>query len=262
MLYSKAKKLLNRLATKISFSFLNLISGFLMEAHPEWNVRTWSNREARKFGKIFDGTVLNLSGWKDKDKEKGFYKEYFPNCKTYTVSNIRKTFGASGYDDEIIIDLEEPLNDNSPSFDLVFSHTVLEHVENPGLAMDHLTSISNCSLMLVVPFMQSLHWIEGEYYDYWRYTPFSLRNELSKRGFEILYMSWNENTPLMDTYIFCIASRNPNKYSDVFPKTPNMVFTRNSPGQVFQNLLWPQKNDTTLFRKVGEAVGRTLARKK
>lgn len=49
--------------------------------------RVWSNQELKKFGFIFQGDIVNISGWKDMDKEGNRYKEYFKNAKSYQISN-------------------------------------------------------------------------------------------------------------------------------------------------------------------------------
>lgn len=39
--------------------------------------RVWSNRELEKFGHLFSGKGVNVSGWKDIDKEGKKYRDYF-----------------------------------------------------------------------------------------------------------------------------------------------------------------------------------------
>ena len=39
--------------------------------------RIWSNRELAKFAPLFQGSVVNVSAWKDFDKERMYYREYF-----------------------------------------------------------------------------------------------------------------------------------------------------------------------------------------
>ena len=41
--------------------------------------RIWSNQELRKFSHLFRGKVINVSGWKDCDKEGHIYRDYFSN---------------------------------------------------------------------------------------------------------------------------------------------------------------------------------------
>lgn len=50
--------------------------------------RSWSNTELAKFSSLFDGTVINVSAWEDKDKEGRTYKSYFSNCEDYFTSNF------------------------------------------------------------------------------------------------------------------------------------------------------------------------------
>lgn len=51
--------------------------------------RIWSNRELKKFAKLFRGTVVNVSGWKDNDKEGANYREYFINASEYWITNYK-----------------------------------------------------------------------------------------------------------------------------------------------------------------------------
>ena len=63
---------------------------FLRRLYPERafrKPRVWSNNVLRSFANIFEGEVINVSGWNDEDKEGGFYKDYFSNCSSYKISN-------------------------------------------------------------------------------------------------------------------------------------------------------------------------------
>ena len=51
--------------------------------------RSWSNRELRLLGPHFEGSVINVSGKVDGDKEGGLYRTYFPSASEYYVSNYR-----------------------------------------------------------------------------------------------------------------------------------------------------------------------------
>ncbi|MFW6283232.1 MAG: hypothetical protein ACOC1P_04245, partial [Minisyncoccales bacterium] len=91
--------------------------------------RYWSNQELRKFSHLFSGKVINVSAWKDIDKQGNRYKDYFSNCSEYYLSNIEgKGKGIQGLNNEFKLDLEENLNpDLENRFDVVFNHTTLEH---------------------------------------------------------------------------------------------------------------------------------------
>src|SRR5262245_10738440 len=93
--------------------------------------RIWSNAELRKICSLVDGAVVNVSGWKDEDKQGGHYRDYFPRATSYSISNWRAD--ARGFQgdiaNEFFLDLEEPLEPSlKRKFDVVFNHTVLEHV--------------------------------------------------------------------------------------------------------------------------------------
>jgi len=54
--------------------------------------RIWSNSELRKFAHLFTGKVINVSAWKDLDKEGNRYKNYFINASEYWISNYKPEF--------------------------------------------------------------------------------------------------------------------------------------------------------------------------
>ena len=60
--------------------------------------RIWSNNELKKIAPLFEGDVVNVSGWQDKDKEGDEYKNYFKNKKSYTITNYKtEAMGFSGH---------------------------------------------------------------------------------------------------------------------------------------------------------------------
>lgn len=69
-------------------------------------------------------------------------------------------------------------------YDVVICEQVLEHVENPGRAVDTLRSITRPGGHVVIstPFLLRVHPSPG---DYWRFTPDGLRILLSSRGLEV-----------------------------------------------------------------------------
>lgn len=71
--------------------------------------RNWSNAELRKFAPLFDGAVINVSGWRDEDKTGGHYRDYFTAATSYNTSNYRGESGITGADGEVFIDLEADL---------------------------------------------------------------------------------------------------------------------------------------------------------
>lgn len=165
-----------------------LSTRLLRYCHPEWRCRYWSNRELRKLGHLFQGDIINVSGWKDQDKEGGYYADYFPQKSSYSISNIKGEHGLSGQKNEIYLNLEEDLPDNlHKKFDVVFNHTVLEHVYDIRKAGANLCTLSRNIVIVVVPFMQPMHWEPESYLDYWRPTPFVFDKLFKENGFEIIY---------------------------------------------------------------------------
>ena len=155
----------------------------LRRSTPEWHNRRWSNAELRKVGHLFTGEVINVSGWRDEDREHAHYADYFPHKASYTVSNVGGAKGLQGADNEFTLDLERPVpEDRRRRYDVVFNHTTLEHVYDIHAAVKALCTLSRDVVIVVVPFAQGTHWEEGSYRDYWRPTPFALRNLFEARS--------------------------------------------------------------------------------
>lgn len=175
--------------------------------------RIWSNRELRKFAHLFTGRVLNVSGWKDEDKEGGRYSEYFFNSESYHISNFKTEFrGLQGYDNEFFLDLTSVLEQRyMGAFDAVFNHTTLEHIYDIRTAFTNLCLLSSDIVITVVPFVQQMH---STYGDYWRFTPLTVRNLFQESGLSLLYLNFN-NTRNTSVYIFAIGSRHPEKWKDL-----------------------------------------------
>ncbi len=182
------------------------------------NPRSWSNIELRKFGKFFKGEIINVSGWADKDKEGNFYRDYFPNATNYYVSNYGKDKerGVNQYvKTDFILDLEKDLpEDMIERFDVVFNHTVLEHVSDPLKVFKNLSLMTKDILILVVPFKQKLHFSPGNYGDYYRFSPMAMRNMYKNNGFDVLYESYTP-PPAIDVYLFYIGTKDKGKWKGV-----------------------------------------------
>ena len=83
-------------------------------------------------------------------------------------------------------------------------------------ALRNLCALSRDVVIVVVPFLQELHWEETSYGDYWRPSPFALQRLFAENGFELVHLAYNEN-PTTALYLFCIASRQAAKWAGVFP---------------------------------------------
>lgn len=183
--------------------------------------RVWSNKELKKFAHFFYGDVVNVSAWKDIDKEGKYYKDYFCNANSYTLTNYKADArGFQGNKDEIFLDLEEKLPDNLVNkFDVVFNHTTLEHIYKVQTAFKNLCLLSKDIVIVVVPFLQNMH---GEYGDYWRFTPLTIKRMFENNNLEVLYSSFNEHRT-SSVYLFFIASKKPNKWKDKIHNEFNYV---------------------------------------
>jgi len=174
--------------------------------------RVWSNQELRKFAHLFEGDVLNVSAWKDEDKEGGHYRYYFKNARNYFISNYKaEVKGLQGFKNEFYLDLSQNLpEDYVYRFDVVFNHTTLEHIYEVKRAFQNLGNLSKDIVIIVVPFLQQMH---GNYGDYWRFTPLSVKNLFEENGITLLYLSFNDHRH-SSIYIFALGAKNPAKWEN------------------------------------------------
>jgi hypothetical protein len=168
------------------------------------DTRRWSNDELRKFAELFVGDVVNVSAWEDKDKQGGFYKDYFVNAKSYAVTNYVGERAGEGISLDLTKDLKEELINR---FDVVFNHTTLEHIYKVSSAFKNLCLMSKDIVILVVPFLQDYHrTLDDSYLDYWRFTKDALKNLFEDNGMKMLYIS---ESPGRIKYFFAIGSKKP-----------------------------------------------------
>lgn len=175
--------------------------------------RVWSNRELSRFASRFDGSVVNVSAWRDEDKEGRHYRDYFSGAREYYVSNyVSNARGLQGdIENEFFLDLTEPLPSEQRTFDVVFNHTVLEHIFEVDQAFANLCALSKDVVIVVVPFLQEEH---ADYGDFWRFTPQSLGRLFDKNGFELLYLNYNDDRNA-SIYVFAIGSKHPERWSEL-----------------------------------------------
>lgn len=176
--------------------------------------RIWSNTELMKFASLFEGDVVNVSGWKDIDKQGKHYKDYFASANSYTITNYKaEARGYQGIENEIFLNLEEDLpQDLVSKFDVVFNHTTLEHIYDAKKAFANLCLMSRDVVILVLPFLQQYH---AEYGDYWRFTPLAIKRMFEENNYSLIYQSFNSNR-YSSVYTFTIASRKPQQWKNKF----------------------------------------------
>lgn len=180
--------------------------------------RNWSNAELRRLAPLFDGDVINVSGWRDEDKTGGHYRDYFTNASSYSISNFRGESGHTGADGELFMDLETPLpQELERRFQVAFNHTTLEHVYDIHRAVANICALSDDTVILVTPFIQQVHYIEGSFGDWWRPSPMCLTRMLEENGFHVVYQSSNDN-PWYIVYVTTVACRSPWKHSQALPE--------------------------------------------
>lgn len=199
--------------------------------------RVWSNHELSRFGHLFQGAIINVSAWKDSDKQGSHYSSYFPNAQTYVISNYDGPRGLSdGPVGSLEIDLSIPLgSQNRRKFDVVFNHTTLEHIYEFRTAFQNLCLLSKDIVIIVVPFLQEQH---GDYGDYWRFTPSAVVKLFEENDFSTLYVSCNDS-PNQSIYVFAIGSRKPQRWQHFFePSSTSLMQAEGvGGGLVGQNLI-------------------------
>jgi len=178
--------------------------------------RRWSNAELRKFAGWFTGDVVNVSAWRDEDKCGAHYADYFTQKSSYTITNYKPDArGLQGAPNERFLDLEAPLDqDLAGRFDVVFNHTVLEHVYEFQAAFANLCTMSRDIVIVVLPWLQPYH---GDYGDYWRFSPLAARRMFEANGLTALYVSFNEDA-FASVYVFALGSRHPERWRARFPE--------------------------------------------
>lgn len=176
--------------------------------------RVWSNAELRRFAPRMGGDVVNVSGWRDEDKEGGRYRDYFASAESYTITNFKGEMrGVQGTPGEVFLDLEQPLPaELERRFDVVFNHTTLEHIYECRIAFANLCAMSRDLVVVVVPFLQPYHAVYG---DFWRFSPLTVQRMFEENGMAPVYLSFNDQ-PLTSVYIFAAGARDASKWSEAF----------------------------------------------
>ncbi len=186
--------------------------------------RIWSNEQLKVLCAYFGGSIVNVSGWKDIDKEGKRYKDYFPKATEYWITNYESN--ARGFqgnlENEVFLDLTKPLEEQLVDrFDVVFNHTVLEHVFDVSTAFANLCTMSKDVVIVVVPFLQEEH---ADYGDYWRFTPQALDQLFKKNSFETLYVSFNDDKDA-SIYVVAVGSRHPERWQNIINLSGNRKHT-------------------------------------
>ncbi|MHB0998693.1 MAG: hypothetical protein ACYC27_05550 [Armatimonadota bacterium] len=178
--------------------------------------RRWSNRELRDIAPVFTGSIINVSAWKDEDKEGNFYRDYFTNVLSYSISNYGGKCGTTGETGEIFLDLSEELPEEyHQAYDTAFNHTTLEHVFEVRRAFANICKLSRDAVVLIVPFVQPTHGNET-YGDFWRMTPMAVEKFFEENGFHIIYENANYED-YSSIYLFFVAVKDPVKWAGKLP---------------------------------------------
>jgi hypothetical protein len=212
-----------------SFRYREGVPGFNKFRAP----RIWSNSELAQFAPLFSGTVCYASAASGNDKQGGQYRDYFTNASEWLTTNMHK----DEYTD-FELNLETDLPDSMAGIcDCVFNHTTLEHIYDCRKAFSNLCAMSRDVVMVVVPYIQQIHEVDGFFSDFWRFTPFAMQRMYQENNLTLRYCSANgaERTSI---YLFCIGYRDP-KWAEHIPERMDLAIDPASPlyGSDFMNII-------------------------
>jgi len=198
--------------------FIKLVRKYILRTNNRRfrNARLWSNEILKDLAPKFTGDIINVSAWRDADKNNKFYgTDYFINSTSYSISNwYSSNHGYEGDENNYLINLEEEIKDSKliKKWDVVFTHTVLEHIFNTQLALKSLCRLARQYVIVVVPFLQEDH---TDYGDFWRFTPRGLKRLFEENNYKLVFISANDNNKNA-IYIVAVAE-NIDKEKD-YPK--------------------------------------------
>lgn len=179
--------------------------------------RIWSNTEMARLAPFFEGDIVNVSGWDDRDKEGRRYRDYFTKARSYSITNYAGERGFQGEAGEIPLDLEKPLPPElEKRFDVVFNHTTLEHVFDIVSAFKNMCAMAKEAVIVIVPWAQVEHWSDS-YGDYWRISGQALERLFKNNGYTMIYCSANDDTDGA-VYVLGIGVRNPDAWQGRLPE--------------------------------------------
>ena len=104
-------------------------------------------------------------------------------------------------------------------FDMVFNHTVLEHIFDINKAFENLCLLSDDIVIVVLPFLQEQH---ADYGDYWRFTPLTVEKLYKQNNMEMIYISYND-AKNDSIYIFAIGTKKPKKWQKIKNNSANQL---------------------------------------
>lgn len=140
------------------------------------------------------------------------YAQYFPDIDQYigiehpgAVANVEEALRVSyarvrGLVDSFADAKEIPFQNDT--FDSCLCTEVLEHVPEPGIVLGEIRRVlkPGASALITVPFVGGLHQVP---YDFWRFTPFGLRELFTKQGFSIERIHARGNFPIVAGTLCC-----------------------------------------------------------
>ena len=216
--------------------------------------RYWSNQEIKKIAPCFNGDIVNVSAWDDRDKQGKTYKDYFINARSYSLTNYSGFRGYQNQKNEYHLDLTKNLPEELvKKFDVAFNHTTLEHIFDVNNAFANICNMTRDILILVVPFSQAQHESDS-WKDYWRFTPSCLRRLFDENRFTVVYEA-ESNLPCSGIYLLFVGSRYPEKWKDKLPSFKPIIEAGQCIGSPSRLVLFLQKPKQWI-KKVANTINR------
>jgi SAM-dependent methyltransferase len=153
--------------------------------------RRQGNRILLEWCAPITGRVLSLGSGNDSDKQGGVYRDYFRSADSYETSEV----GGEGCD--LNLDVRDMASIPAGSYDALFCHSVLEHVDDFYSALNEFRRVlkPEGTLLLGVPFRYCIHRAPQ---DFWRFTEHGIRYMLRFCGLqvdEVVGVDGPENDP-------------------------------------------------------------------
>lgn len=141
--------------------------------------RAEGNAVLREWCLAARGRVLSVGSATDQDKEGRRYRDYFLNAASYTTSDY-----SSDAPCDLHLDIRAMREVEDGTYDAVFCHSVLEHVDDLWSALRECARVlaSGGTYLVGVPFRYGIHRAPN---DYWRFTEYGVRYMLGAVGLRV-----------------------------------------------------------------------------
>jgi len=151
-----------------------------LKKYSNWLIHKLNHKLFLKNTKYMEGILVDLGCGKcNQDRFLKYIKKYIGVDWENSLHNPQAN---------IFSNLNEKIDLPNNTVDTAFSSSVMEHLYNPWQFVQEVYRIlkEDRYFIIQVPFQW---WIHEAPYDFYRYTPYGLKNILEKNGFEIIEIS-------------------------------------------------------------------------